>query len=321
MHRRDLFKIIAASAALPTSAVFAQGGARKIYVGFAAGTATGVVARGLGQGLAGITGQNFVVENKVGASGQLAVTATKASPNDGSVMLVCPMTVLSVYPHTFPHLGYDPVADLQPVGNCAAVDLAFAVGPAVPESITTVPQFVDWCRANPSKASFATGATGSKIHFAGMELGARAGVNLTHVGYSNGGVAVTDLIGGNVPSYIGTVPTVVPFQKQLRILATMGSERSRFLPGVPTLVEAGFKDLVIRESIGMYLPAKASESQVRNLNAAMGQALAGKEASATFSAQGMEVRPTQANELAAQLKTELAQWGPIVKRIGFKQDS
>ena len=128
---------------------------------------------------------------------------------------------------------------------------------------------------------------------------------------------MTDRIGGNVPSYIGTVPTVLPFQKQLRILGTMGNKRSRFLPDVPTLVEAGYKDLVISETIGLFLPARTPQEQVQR----MVKALASREAAATLTAQGMEATPTSASDLAAQLKAELAQWGPIVKRIGFKQSS
>jgi tripartite-type tricarboxylate transporter receptor subunit TctC len=320
MQRRDLLRLVAAAGVLPAALARAQSDVKTILVGFAPGTATDAVARILGQTLTGRYASNLIVENKVGASGQLAVMAAKAAAPDSSTMLVCPMTVLAVYPYTFAHLGYDPVADLQPVGNCTTVDLAFAVAPAVPASVTSVPQFIAWCKANPAKASFATGATGSKLHFAGIELGLRAGVKLTHVGYSNGGVAVTDLIGGNVPSYIGTVPTVLPYQKQLRILATMGAKRSRFLPDVPTLVEAGYKDLVVNETIGLYLPAHAGQEQVQQLHAAMVQAMTSKDAAVVLNAQGMEASPSGPAQLARQLRDELAQWGPMVKRIGFRQN-
>jgi|GEM_PF-4211129 tripartite-type tricarboxylate transporter receptor subunit TctC len=130
----------------------------------------------------GLYASNLVVENRVGVSGQLAVLALKSARPNGSTMLVCPMSILSVYPHTFPKIGYNALPDLQPVGNCVTTDFALAVGAAVPERVTTVAQFMEWCKANSDKASFATGATGSKLHFAGIKLGMESGVKLTHIG-------------------------------------------------------------------------------------------------------------------------------------------
>lgn len=321
MKRRELLKVMAATSALPFTSAFADFDQAKLIVGYPAGTATDGLARLLGERMRGHYANNFVVENKVGASGQLAVLATKSAPSDGATILVSPIMVLSVVPHTFSKVGYDSFTDVVPIGNSVTTDFVLAVGPAVPESVQTVPQFVEWCKANPSKASFGTGATGTKIHFSGVRLGQLAGFQFNHIGYTNGGNALTDLAGGNIPAYIGTVPTVMPFLGRIRILATMGSKRSRFLPNAPTLVESGYKDMVINEAISLYLPAKTPDAQIKRLHTAMVQALATPEAMTALNTLGMEATPSNQSEFAAKLKAEYEQWGRFVKQLGFKQDS
>ena len=321
MKRRNLLTGLAAAAALPANSVFASPDQAKLVVGYPAGTATDGLARLLGERMRGQYAANFVVENKVGASGQLAVVATKSAPADGLTILVSPIMVMSVVPHTFSKVAYDPFTDLVPIGNSVTSDFALAVGPAVPESVTTVAQFIEWCKANPSKASFGTGATGTKIHFSGIRLSQLAGFQFTHIGYTNGGGALTDLAGGNIPAYIGTVPTVMPFLNRIRILATMGAKRSRFLPDAPTLVEAGYKDMVIDEAISLYVPARTPAAQVQRLHAAMVKALATPEAATTLNTLGMEATPSGQAEFAAKLKAEHEQWGRFVRQIGFRQDS
>lgn len=321
-NRRELLKAIAGTAMLSaTATAAAQGETNRVVVGFAPGTATDALGRVLAEKMKGLYAPNLVVENRVGVSGQLAVLALKSARPNGSTMLVCPMSILSVYPHTFPKIGYDALNDLQPVGNCVTTDFALAVGAAVPEQVTTVAQFVAWCKANPDKASFATGATGSKLHFAGIKLGMESGVKLTHIGYTNGSNAVTDLIGGSVPAYIGVVPTVMPFLNRLRVLATMGSKRSKFLPHLPTLAEAGYKEMVIDETIGLYLPARTPQDCVQRLHDAMVKALASPEAQAALTTLGMEATPSDAADVLTRLKTESEEWGNFVRKIGFKQDA
>jgi tripartite-type tricarboxylate transporter receptor subunit TctC len=320
LHRRQWLAALCASAFSARYAI-ARPDSVRMLVGYPAGTATDALGRLLGERMQGGYAPSFVVENKVGASGQLAVLATKAAPADGGTVLVSPIMVLSVVPHTFSKVGYDPFADVVPVGNCVTTDFALAVGPAVPESVKTVPQFLEWCKANPGKASFGTGATGTKIHFSGIRLSQLAGVPLTHVGYANGGGALTDMAGGTLPAYIGTVPTVMPFLNRIRILATMGARRSRFFPNVPTLVEAGYKDMVIDEAIGLLVPPKTPAPVIQNLHDAMVKALATPEALTALNTLGMEATPSTGAEFSAKLKAEHELWGRFVKQIGFKQDS
>ncbi|HSV84007.1 MAG TPA: tripartite tricarboxylate transporter substrate-binding protein [Ramlibacter sp.] len=322
MFRRSVLKALGGLAAVRTiGAAQAQTDVKKIIVGFAAGSATDVLARTIAEKMKGQYGSSIVVENRVGASGQVAVSALKAAPPDGATMLLSPMAMLSLYPYIIPKLAYDPLADVVPVGNCATLDIAIAVGADVPAEVDTLPKFIDWCKAHPAKATFATGATGSKMHFGGIQLGLASGLKLTHVGYSNGANALSDLVGGTVPAYVGVIATIVPFLPRVRVLATMGSQRSRFLPEVPTLAELGYKNLVVNETVGMYLPARTPQEHVQRLHAAMVKALNARETTAALATLGMEATPSTPAELSSRMKTELGQWGAVVKTSGFKQDS
>lgn len=322
MNRRDVIKCAAAAALLPWARLAsAEINRASLIVGYPPGTATDGLARLLAERMRGSYAANFVVENRSGAGGQLAAAAVKTAPPNGTTILVSPIMVMSVVPHTFEKVSYDPLKDFIGIGNSVTTDFVLAVGPAVPASVTNVAEFIQWCKANPSKASFGTGATGTKIHFSGIKLGKLAGFNFEHVGYTNGGGALTDLAGGNIPSYIGTLPTVMPFLDRIRVLATMGSERSRFLPKVPTLAESGFKDMVINEAISLYLPANTPDAIVQNLHENMVKALASPEAAKTLETLGMEATPSNRAEFQDKLNTEYKQWGEFVRQIGFKQNS
>lgn len=323
-HRRR-FGVLAASLAAAALLHPVTGRARatemlRIVTGFPAGTTPDVLARRVGDQLARGYARTAIVENRTGAGGQLAVIATKAAAPDGSTLLLTPMSMLGVYPHTYSKLPYDPVADLTPVTMGVTFDYAIAVGPGVPDSIRNIHDLMAWFKANPAKANIGSPATGSTLHFVTVLLGRAAGVEITHVGYRGSNPAITDMMGGNLPALCAPLGSFLN-QPKLRVLASSGSARSRFLPDVPTLAEQGFRDMVYSEWYGFYLPAKAAPATVERLNAALREALAGPdviEALATF---GMEPAPSSPAQLADALKVEIDRWGPIVKSIGFTADN
>lgn len=155
----------------------------KIINGFPAGTTPDVISRRVGERLTGRYAKAVVIENRTGAGGQLAVSTVKNSPADGVSILLTPMSMLGVYPFTYKKLPYDPVKDLLPVSMGSTFDYGIAVGPAVPESVKSIPALMDWYKANPEKANISSSAAGSPLHFVGVMLGRAAGVNLTHVAY------------------------------------------------------------------------------------------------------------------------------------------
>jgi len=291
----------------------------RILTGFPAGSPIDALCRAMAEKLRPDYARSVLVENRAGVGGQLAAQALKAAPRDGSTCLITPMSILGVYPHTYKKLAYDPVADFIPVSNCVTYGYGLAVGSEVPASVTNIQQLIEWFKANPGKANFGTAATGSTLHFTGVLLGRAAGVELTHVGYINGGNMLSDLVGGALPACVSSISTLRPFHAsgKLRVIGTSGATRSRFLPQVSTFSEAGYKDMVFSEWYGVFLPARTPQERVSRLNAAVAAALAAPEVAETLDAQALEVSPSSPSELAALLKRDTELWGRRIKSVGF----
>lgn len=289
-----------------------------IIVGFAPGGGTDVTARILAEALRGPYASTFIVENKAGAAARLSVEYVKNAEPDGSVMLYTTDFPLTVYPYSFRSLNYDPVRDLTPVAPVTRSMLTFNIGPEVPANVTTLAGFVDWCRANPREASFATTAAGGTPHFVGVMLANAAKVAITPVHYRGGAPALQDLIGGHVPASVNPVSEVFSFSKsgQVRTLAVTGSRRSPFLPEIPTMREAGY-EVVVDSWTGIFLPARAPDAIVNALSAALEQAVKSPALIETLAKVGNETTFATPAQFAATLKADLDRWGPVVKASGF----
>jgi len=260
-----------------------------------------------------------VVENRTGAGGQIAIGYIKGRPADGSAILQTPTSMLTIYPHIYKKLPYDPQADLTPVSLGCAFDFGFAVGPSVPASVKTVPEFLAWAKANPNGANFGSPAAGSTPHFIGALLGKSGGVELKHAAYRGTQPAMLDLLGGNISAVsgpIGDITQHLPSGK-VRILGVSGAKRSRFAPDVPTFGEQGIANMAHSEWFAFFLPAKASPELVARLNTAMKHALASKDVIDGLGTFGLEAMSSTPTELADLIKKDTAKWGPIVKEVGF----
>jgi tripartite-type tricarboxylate transporter receptor subunit TctC len=293
----------------------------RIMVGFAAGGGTDVTARILAEAMRGPYASTFLVENKPGAAARLAVEYVKNAEPDGSVMLFTPDFPITVYPYSFRSLTYDPVRDLTPVAPVTRSMLTFNIGPAVPESITTLAGFVDWCRANPGKASYATTAAGGTPHFVGVMLANAAGVAITPVHYRGGAPALADLIGGHVAASVNPVSEILAFAKSgtVRTLAVTGAQRSRFLPDIPAMREAGY-DVVVDSWSGMFLPAGVAAPIVNALSAAIGRAVKSPRVIESLARAGNAPAFQSPAQFATLVKADLLRWGPVVKASGFVAD-
>jgi len=301
----------------------AQGiGQARMVIGFPAGGAPDSIGRALALKLSGSYASNVFVDTKTGAAGQLAAVAVKQAPRDGSVMLVTPMLVLGVFPHTYKSLPYDALADFTAVSNIATFNYAFAVGPGVPASVTNAAQLSDWYRAKPDKASFGIPAPGSTLHFSAMLFGRAAGLNLTYAGY-NSPQMFADTSSGVVSACVSSVGALLPMHNsgRLRIIATTGDVRSPFLRNVPTLAEAGYRDLVFKEWIGCFVPANTPADMVERLNQAIGTALASPEVKETMATLMLEATPSSPGALAALLRSDSDAWRQRIQSVGFTQNS
>jgi tripartite-type tricarboxylate transporter receptor subunit TctC len=264
-----------------------------------------------------------VVEPKPGAGGQLAISLTKAAVPDGRTMLVTPMSMLSIYPHTFRKLPYDPFADLTPVSVIANFEFGFGVGPAVPAEVKTIPQFMAWAKANPQKASFGSPGAGSSTHFIGILLGREAGVELTHVGYRGSQPAMLDMMGGQLPSISAPLGEFLPHlaSGKVRLLGTSGAKRNTFTPSVPTYTEQGFKNMAFEEQFCLFLPPGASADVVERLRKATEKAMTSPEVATGLATYAIVPTTSTPAALAALLKSDHGRWGPVVRSIGFTADT
>lgn len=316
--------LCAASLALVGRHAFAQSlEVARVVNGFAAGGGADTISRRIAERLAHGYAKSAFVESRTGAGGQIAVQYVKAAAPDGATLLLIPMFALGIYPHTYKHLAYNPATDLKPVSLAAVFEYAVAVGPAVPESVTSVPQLMAWFKANPSSASLAYPAAGSTAHFIGVKLARSSGTEIAHVGYRGGQPAILDMIAGQVPGVICPIGELTQYvkAKKCRVLALSGAQRSRFAPAVPTLAEQGYKDLVVKEWFGIYLPAGASAEVVARANTAIRAAVADPTLSETLLAMGFEPAASSPAELAAMLKADSARWGELVRTIGFSAEN
>lgn len=325
MRRRFLKTLTATTALLPGAFLRAQGSALdavRIITGFAAGGTSDTLCRRLATRLTGSYGRSVFVDNRTGAGGQIAIQAMKGLPADGSVILQTPMSMLGIYPHIYKKLPYEPLKDLSPVSIGCVFDFGFAVGPAVPTSVTTVPQYLAWAKST-NHIAFGSPAAGSVPHFIGVLLGKQAGVELTHIAYRGTQPAILDMIGGQLPAVSGPIGDFLPHLAggKCRILATSGATHNPFVKNVPTLTEQGLKDMVFSEWFGLFLPAGAAPDVVQRANAALRPALASPDIVDGLAAMGLQAASSSAAELAARLKTDYERWGPIVKSINFTAES
>jgi tripartite-type tricarboxylate transporter receptor subunit TctC len=289
-----------------------------VIVGFPAGGGTDITARVLAEALQGAYAKTLIVEDKPGASARLAVEYVKNAPSDGSVMLFTPDFPMTLYPWSFKSLNYDPAKDFIAAAAASKSMLTFVVGPAVPNDVKTLAGFVQWCKANPTQANFATTSAGGTPHFTGVMLAREAGVALAPVHYRGGAPAMEDLVGGHIPASINPVSEVIELAKagSVRILAVTGSERSAFLPGVPTMKEAGF-NVVVESYSGVFLPAKTPDTIVNALSSAVRDASRSRQMIESLAKFGTEPTYLSSADFTAWIKAEIARWGPVVKASGF----
>jgi tripartite-type tricarboxylate transporter receptor subunit TctC len=321
--RRQILQTTGASALLAGigQQAFAQAGIETatIVTGFAAGGTSDTTCRRLALKLSPDYAKTAVVENRTGAGGQIAVSYVKGRPADGSTILQTPTSILTIYPHIYKKLPYDPMVDLTPVSIACIFDFGFAVGPAVPASVKTVPEFLAWAKANPAGANFGSPAAGSTPHFIGALLGKKGDVELKHAAYRGTQPAMLDLLGGNISAVSGPIGDITQHLQsgKVRILGVSGAKRSRFAPDVPTFGEQGIKDMAHSEWFAFFLPAKASPELVARLNASMKSALAQKDVIDGLGTFGLEAMSSTPAELTELLKKDTAKWAPIVKEVGF----
>jgi tripartite-type tricarboxylate transporter receptor subunit TctC len=325
MQRRDFLAGGAALAAAASAGVRAQAalpGNAFIISGFPPGGMGDHVARPIAEKLRGKYAANVLVDSKVGAGGRIATEYVKRAAPDGLTILQIPSGVMTLYPHTYRKLTYDPLADFVPVSSTVTYAFVMTAGPGLPADIKTVADYLKWAKANPKLASYGVPAAGSALHFAGMMLAKASGVELTAVPYKGGAPLLADVLGGQVPVTFNVLGEVMPHIRsgKLRGLAMTGATRSPFLPEVPTMAEAGFKDIVVQEWLGWFVPARTPQDQVNRLSALVREALQDPAYLQALAGNGLQALAQSPQEFDRMLRADSQRWGPVVKASGFSAE-
>lgn len=261
--------------------------------------------------------ETIVVETRPGAAGRIAVEAVKNADADGSVMLFGPLGFMMLFPHVYKTLRYQP-SDFTPVSTVASAPAFLTVGPMVPPEVTTVADFVLWCRANPKLATYGTPGVGTTLHFLGTMLSRSAGFDFLHVPYLGVG-AIQDLVKGVIAAAVMPIGSALGLVQSgdLRALATTGPRRSTFVPAVPTVREVGYPSLEDLTWFGFFVPAKTPVPIVDKLNAAIQAAMRTDEVTSGMAKLVVDPNAIAMGDFARLIASESDRWKAIVQATGF----
>ncbi len=291
--------------------------ASRMLVGFGVGGAIDVIARVLVEGMKDYA-PSFIVDNRPGAGGRLALGVLKTSPADGTAMILAPASNFAVYPHVYKTLGYAAFGDFVPVTTVCSFPFLITVGPMVPADVRTLADFVTWCAANPKLATYGTAAAGSMLHFTGASLAKAGRFEFVHLPYGGPG-GIQDLIGGRIAATIYPIGTALPHVQSgaIRALATTGAHRSPLLVDVPTVREVGYPALEANEWFGVFVPANTPAATVSRLNAAIRTVVNTDGFKTALAKLAIDPAAQTPTEFVQLVKFDFDRWGPIVHASGF----
>ncbi len=325
-NRRQFIQTGAAAATLGLGAMPAFAASRpellRIIVGFPPGGTTDAFARRVGEKLRGVYADNVIIDNKPDAGGQLGVLTLKSAPADAAHMLYTPVSMLTIYPHSYSKLTYKQ-SDVSPISIGHATDHAFAVGSVVPATVTNIKQFVEWAKANPDKASIGNPGAGSMPHLLAGRLASLANFQITKVPFAGSGPGIPQVLGGQIAGMSSPLGDWIRHLKtgRVRLLATSGPSRLPFTPDVPTYKEQGFDELVVREWFGFFMPAGATQAVKDRASTLLRAALIQPDVVAAMQPLAAHVEPTSISEHERRLKADSELAGKLVQALGFRADS
>lgn len=306
--------------ALPLAALAgtatAQGATPRVVIGFAPGGSVDALARMAAEAVTAASGRSAIVENRTGAGGRLAVELVKAAAADGDTLLVAPQGPMTLFPHVFRGLKFDPARDFVPVSRLASGDFALTIGPQVPAR--DLAGFRAWLKTAGDKVSYGSPGAGTLPHFVGVSIARALGQPMTHVPYRGSALSMNDLAGGQIAAAVSPVTEALELHKagRVHIVATTGAVRSAFVDGVPTLKEAGI-DVEVPLWFALYAPAATPPATVDKLRSAVHAMLATPSARERLARLGLVPAPSGGADLLALQKKESEMWGPVVKASGF----
>ncbi|TFZ06546.1 tripartite tricarboxylate transporter substrate binding protein [Ramlibacter henchirensis] len=327
--RRTVLALSAAAASSLAAPVWAQGGwpnkPVRIVVPFAAGGTTDLLARATALELSKTFGQQFVVDNRAGAGGNIGADMVARAAPDGYTLLMGTVGTQSINKWLYAKMPFDPQKDFTPITMVAAVPnvMVVPVEKARTNGINSVADFIRYAKANPGKLNMASSGNGTSIHLAGELFKVMTGTFMTHFPYTGSGPALLALMSGDMDVMFDNLPSSMPHIKagKLKALAVTSSQPSAALPGVPTVEQAGnLKGFEASSWFGLLGPAGLPPDIANRIQQEVAKALATPELKEKLTAQGAIPSGSTPQQFAAHIDAELKKWQPVVKASGAKID-
>ena len=284
-----------------------------------AGGTLDILARMIADDIGRQWGQQMIVENRVGAGGNIGAEATARSAPDGYTIGMVTVSSHGINPTLYGDLmRYDAVKDFAPIILAAETKNVVVVHPSLP--VKNVPELIAYAKANPDKLSFGSAGTGTTQHLSGEMVKIMTGVKMQHVPYRGAAAAVPDLLTGQTQLMFVTIPDVISHIQagSLRPIGITSKERSRSLPDVVPMAEQGWPDFDVRGWFGVVAPAGTPKAIVDKYNATIKAMLAREDTQARLLTMGLDSLTSTPEEFAAFIKSEVAKWAPVVKASGAK---
>ena len=321
--RRAVLALFAATAmvALPDTGIAQAAYPNKpirLVVPFTPGGVTDTSGRLIAEQLSRRLGQQVIVDNRPGASGNIGTQQVAVAAPDGYTLVLGFDGTLVINPHVFEKVGFDTLKDFAPVGKIGDAVLILVAHPAVP--VKTLQDVIALSKTQVGGLSYGTSGTGGTPHIAGEQLKLRTGANLVHIPYKGGGQAMTDVLGGSIPLVYTAVAGAQGQVKagKLKAIAVSSAQRSKSLPEVPTFMESGVPDFEVNSWVGLLAPAKTSKAIVDKLNFELNAVLNDPEVKEKLNIMGIAATPGSAEKFGDEIKRDLVRYGPVVKAAGIK---
>ncbi len=292
----------------------------RLVVPFTPGGVTDTSGRLIAEQLGKRLGQQVIVDNKPGASGNIGTQLVASDEDDGYTLLLGFDGTMVINPHVFPKVGFDTLKDFAPIGKIGDAVLILVAHPNFPAK--SLKDVIALSKSQAGGLSYGTSGTGGTPHIAGELLKQRTGANLVHVPYKGGGQAMTDVLGGNIPLVYTAIAGAIPHVKsgKLHPVAVSSAKRASSLPDVPTFIENGVTDFESNSWVALLAPVKTPKAIVDKLNTELNAVLNDPEVREKLTGMGITATPGSADKFGEEMKRDLARYGQVVKAANIKAE-
>ena len=292
----------------------------RLVVPFTPGGVTDTSGRLIAEQLSKRLGQQVIVDNKPGASGNIGTQQVASAEPDGYTLLLGFDGTMVINPHVFPKTGFDTLKDFAPIGKIGDAVLILVAHPNFPAK--SLKEVIALSKTEKGGLSYGTSGTGGTPHIAGELLRQKTGANLVHVPYKGGGQAMTDVLGGNIPLVYTAIAGAIPHVKSGKLLpiAVSSGKRSSALPEVATFIENGVSDFEVNSWVGLLAPSKTPRAIISQINAELNAILNDPEVREKLNGMGISASPGSAENFGTEINRDFLKYGSVVKAAGIKAE-